>query len=143
MGRIADDNFAVDGPPRARWRQFQANLLASGWSCSDGVMRATMTVAGSGNGLWFTTGTGPHLYQLVRGDIDVIAECRVFNATFSGLPANNAANLVGIAIHDLSRTPTSFGPRGSIISSELNYEHIMLGFVAGATDGDLISTEEK
>src|SRR5690606_42028916 len=109
MGRIADDNFAVDGPPRARWRQFQANLLASGWSCSDGVMRATMTVAGSGNGLWFTTGTVPLLYQLVRGDIDVIAECRVFRATFSGLPANTAASLLGHAFHDRSMQPTFYG----------------------------------
>lgn len=102
-----------------------------------------MTVAGTGNGIWFNTGTGPHLYQIVRGDVDVVAECRVFNAAFNALPANNAANLVGIAIHDLSRTPTSFGPRGSINSSDLDYEHGVFGFVAGAPDGDQISTEEK
>lgn len=143
VGRIADDNFAVDGAPRARWRHFQSNLLASTWACSSGSMRATMTAAGSNNGLWFNGGTGPWLYQILRGDFDVISECRVYNAAFSALPANNAANLVGLACHDLSRTPTGFGSRGSIISSELDYEHCMFGFVAGAANGDLISTEQK
>lgn len=143
MGRIADDDFSTDGAPRARWLQFQPGLLASSWTCSGGVLRATMTASGLTNGNWFNSGTGAWLYQLVRGDFDVAAECRVWNAAFDAAPANTAANLVGLAAHDLSRTPTGFGPRGSVLSDELDYEHCMLGFVAGAPDGDLISTEEK
>lgn len=98
--------------------------------------RATQTQGGlGGNGNWFLTSTsGDVTFARVFGDFDVCAEVLITDQNFTGQPGPiTSACLVGLALKDPHQLPDVLPPVGrGIVSSTLNFAHVMVGHVSGA-----------
>lgn len=89
-------------------------------SVSGGELDLTCDEGGVTGSLWFDGFQGILLYQLVTGDFDAIATCRVRNIVDSGPPTNSDGDyrIAMLAAHD----PDHVGA--------LNYVHVGLGSTA-------------
>lgn len=108
------------------------NLLSTN-TVTSGEYRMAATVGGAGGTFWLTNNNGSMASRQISGDVDQRVRLQVYNATFTGLPALNGYQLVGIAVHDPTRPPAA--------GAQYNYVHVTAGVFNGAVGGYSVETK--